>query len=140
MQPLQRLELDFTFHRKLTTEPLFRFAVWGTAAWLISLIVFLIMSAQFKKYNDRHERDNVIINESIETFTGFIDAKDPYTNGHSKRVAVYTKCIAEQMGFTGEALDRIYYVALLHDCGKADRRSCRGQGQIHGARSRKNKL
>ena len=27
-----------------------------------------------------------MIRESIETFTGFIDAKDPYTNGHSNRV------------------------------------------------------
>ena len=58
------------------------------------------------------------VNESIETFTGFIDAKDPYTNGHSKRVASYTRLIAEQFGYEGEALDRIYYVALLHDCGK----------------------
>ncbi len=60
----------------------------------------------------------MIINESIETFTGFIDAKDPYTNGHSKRVAVYTRCIADEMGYAGEELDRIYYIALLHDCGK----------------------
>ena len=55
---------------------------------------------------------------SLKTFTGFIDAKDPYTNGHSKRVAVYTKRIAGEMGYSGEELDRIYYVALLHDCGK----------------------
>ena len=69
-------------------------------------------------YNDRHERDNEIINESIETFTGFIDAKDPYTNGHSKRVATYTRQIAKKMGYEGEDLDNIYYIALLHDCGK----------------------
>ena len=42
----------------------------------------------------------------------------PYTNGHSKRVAVYTKCIARAMGYEGEELERIYYTALLHDCGK----------------------
>nr|MCR5097051.1 HD-GYP domain-containing protein [Erysipelotrichaceae bacterium] len=53
-----------------------------------------------------------------ETFTNFIDAKDPYTNGHSKRVAKYTRMIAKEMGYEGEELDRIYYVALLHDCGK----------------------
>ncbi len=55
---------------------------------------------------------------SIKTFTGFIDAKDPYTNGHSKRVALYTKRIARECGYYGEELDRIYYMALLHDCGK----------------------
>ena len=112
------LDLEYTFHRLLTSESLFWVALFGMAIWLIALIVFVIISVQTRRYNERHERDNVIINESIETFTGFIDAKDPYTNGHSKRVAIYTRCIAEEMGFEGEELDRIYYVALLHDCGK----------------------
>ena len=112
------LELDYTFNRLLTSEPLFWISVGAAAAWLITLVIFMITSAQIKKYKERHERDNIIINESIETFTGFIDAKDPYTNGHSKRVAIYTKQIAQEMGYSGEELDRIYYVALLHDCGK----------------------
>ncbi len=112
------LELEYTLHRLLTSEPLFWISLAGMAFWLIALIIFAVMSAQIRKYNERHERDNVIINESIETFTGFIDAKDPYTNGHSKRVAIYTRRIAEEMGYEGEALDRIYYIALLHDCGK----------------------
>ena len=84
----------------------------------MKLNFFIITSIQIKNYMERHERDNVIINESIETFTGFIDAKDPYTNGHSKRVAVYTRLIAEKFGYSEDELDRIYYVALLHDCGK----------------------
>ena len=112
------LELDYTFHRALINEPLFRISLAAMAVWLTALIVFIITSVQIKKYKERHERDNVIINESIETFTGFIDAKDPYTNGHSKRVAQYTKRLAEEMGYRGEELDRIYYIALLHDCGK----------------------
>lgn len=112
------MELDYKFHRVLTTEPLFWISVVCLAVWLIALVIFAITSAQIRKYNARHERDNEIINESIETFTGFIDAKDPYTNGHSKRVAVYTKSIAKAMGYEGEALDLIYYTALLHDCGK----------------------
>ncbi len=112
------LELSYTFHRLLTSEPLFWISLGGMAVWLVALLIFAITSAQIKKYKVRHERDNVIINESIETFTGFIDAKDPYTNGHSKRVAQYTQLIAKEMGYDGEDLDRIYYVALLHDCGK----------------------
>ena len=112
------LELAYTFHRLLTSEPLFWISLVGLGVWLIALIIFAITSAQIRKYNARHERDNEIINESIETFIGFIDAKDPYTNGHSKRVAQYTRRIAQEMGYEGEALDRIYYTALLHDCGK----------------------
>ena len=112
------LELEYKFNRLLTSEPLFWIAAAGMAVWLVALIIFIITSAQIKKYKERHERDFKIINESIETFTGFIDAKDPYTNGHSKRVAVYTKLIAKELGYDGEELDRIYYMGLLHDCGK----------------------
>ncbi|MBQ7655761.1 MAG: HD-GYP domain-containing protein [Clostridia bacterium] len=112
------LELEYMFHRLLTGEPLFWVSLVCMGVWLITLIIFITTSLQIRKYKKRHERDNVIINESIETFTGFIDAKDPYTNGHSKRVAIYTKRIAQEMGYEGEELDRIYYIALLHDCGK----------------------
>ncbi len=112
------VDLEYTFHRRLLREPLFWVALALFVIWLLALIIFLITSAQIRKYKLQHERDNVIINESIETFTGFIDAKDPYTNGHSKRVAEYTKRIAQEFGYEGEELERIYYIALLHDCGK----------------------
>ena len=112
------VELEYTYHRQLTDEPMFLISLLGMLIWLIALVIFAITSAQIKKYQERHERDNEIIEESIETFTGFIDAKDPYTNGHSKRVAAYTRLIAKEFGYEGEELDRIYYIALLHDCGK----------------------
>lgn len=112
------IELEYKFHRLITSEPLFQISILALLVWLIALIIFEITSAQIKKYQQQHERDNEIIKESIETFTGFIDAKDPYTNGHSNRVAKYTRRIAEEMGFEGEELDRIFYIALLHDCGK----------------------
>lgn len=112
------IEMEYSFHRLLTSEPLFWVSIIASGVWFIALLIAIITSLQIKQYQVRHERDNKIINESIETFTGFIDAKDPYTNGHSKRVAYYTKLIAKECGYEGEELDRIYYVALLHDCGK----------------------
>ena len=112
------LTISYKFHRRLRSEPLIWISAVGLLLWFLSLVNVAITSARIMKFNRRHERDNEIINESIETFTGFIDAKDPYTNGHSKRVAQYTRLIAQEMGFEGEDLDRIYYVALLHDCGK----------------------
>ena len=112
------LEIDYTFHRLLWSEPTFWVAVVCLGVWLIAMLIFCITEAQYKKYKTVHEHDLNMIRESIETFTGFIDAKDPYTNGHSNRVAQYTKLIAEKMGYEGEELDKVYYVALLHDCGK----------------------
>ncbi|MCR5615442.1 MAG: HD-GYP domain-containing protein [Saccharofermentans sp.] len=112
------LEIDYTFHRLLWSEPLFWVSVVGMGIWLIAMLIFCITEAQYKKYKTIHDHDLNMIRESIETFTGFIDAKDPYTNGHSNRVAQYTRLIAEKMGYEGEDLDRVYYIALLHDCGK----------------------
>ena len=112
------LEISYEFHRLVTSEPLFWVSVVCMGIWLIAMLIFCITEAQYKKYKTIHEHDLNMINESIETFTGFIDAKDPYTNGHSNRVAQYTKLIAEEMGIEGEELDKVYYVALLHDCGK----------------------
>ena len=112
------LDFSYTFHRGVLNEPLFLLALGGLILWLIALLNYAVTSAHIRKYQKRHEQDNKIIRESIGTFTGFIDAKDPYTNGHSLRVAQYTRMIAAEMGYKGEELDRIYYVALLHDCGK----------------------
>ena len=112
------LEITYTFHRLLKSESLFRVAAICLGVWLVALLIFIVTEVQYRKYKTVHDHDLNMIRESIETFTGFIDAKDPYTNGHSNRVAQYTRRLAQEMGFEGEELDRIYYVALLHDCGK----------------------
>ena len=109
---------EYTLFRLFTKDPLFLVSAISFGLWLVILTAGVIMNMRIKKYKDRHERDNEIINESIETFIGFIDAKDSYTQGHSKRVATYTTLLAKEMGYSGEELDKIYYIALLHDAGK----------------------
>ena len=54
----------------------------------------------------------------VRALTSAIDAKDPYTCGHSDRVARLAVCIARRMGCTSEELDTIYLSGLLHDIGK----------------------
>jgi len=49
-----------------------------------------------------------------------IETRDPYTSGHSMRVAALARRIASQMGLTGRKLDDIETAALLHDVGKID--------------------
>jgi HAMP domain-containing protein len=55
---------------------------------------------------------------SIRMLAAAIDEKDPYTRGHSGRVAKYSVIIGEQLGLTPEELDRLRISALLHDVGK----------------------
>jgi putative nucleotidyltransferase with HDIG domain len=47
-----------------------------------------------------------------------IDEKDPYTRGHSGRVAKYSALIGQELGLSTEELDKLRIAALLHDVGK----------------------
>ncbi|MBO7670269.1 MAG: response regulator [Oscillospiraceae bacterium] len=54
----------------------------------------------------------------VQTLAEAIDAKDNYTNGHSGRVAKYTREIARRFGYSQKRQDEIYIMGLLHDVGK----------------------
>lgn len=56
--------------------------------------------------------------QTIQTLANAIDAKDPYTKGHSSRVSLYSALIAGQLGWDKERIDDLKYAALLHDIGK----------------------
>lgn len=56
--------------------------------------------------------------EGVQTLVHALDAKDPYTRGHSTRVSHYAERIATRMGFTGQGLEDIRLGAELHDIGK----------------------
>ena len=54
----------------------------------------------------------------IEALAATIDAKDPYTHGHSRRVTQYGMVIAEAIGATPEFVETVKLAGLLHDVGK----------------------
>jgi len=54
----------------------------------------------------------------VRALTSAIDAKDPYTCGHSDRVARLSVCLARRIGCSDDELDTIYLSGLLHDIGK----------------------
>ena len=56
--------------------------------------------------------------ETILTLANAIDAKDPYTKGHSTRVSQYSACLAESLGWDKEKVNDLRFAALLHDIGK----------------------
>ena len=56
--------------------------------------------------------------QTIETLANAIDAKDPYTRGHSRRVAMYAAEIAKRMHLPENEVQNVYYAGLLHDAGK----------------------
>jgi putative two-component system response regulator len=56
--------------------------------------------------------------DSVMALAGAIDAKDPYTRGHSDRVRKMSVRIGMKMGFSEEKLENLVFGALLHDIGK----------------------
>ena len=68
---------------------------------------------------DAHKKELVdFTNSIIDAFSVCIDGKDSYTNGHSLRVASYTKLLAKKLGENEATAQKFYNIALLHDIGK----------------------
>jgi HD-GYP domain-containing protein (c-di-GMP phosphodiesterase class II) len=55
---------------------------------------------------------------SVRAFASAIDAKDPYTHGHSERVTDYALKVAATLGWNEETRDDLRISAILHDIGK----------------------
>jgi HD-GYP domain-containing protein (c-di-GMP phosphodiesterase class II) len=55
---------------------------------------------------------------SIRMLANAIDEKDPYTRGHSERVAYYSACVAKHLGMTPEDVERVHLSGIIHDVGK----------------------
>ncbi len=68
-----------------------------------------------------HNEDNMTENKIWEIATslaGAIDAKDPYTKGHSTSVSKYSEALARAINLPEKEINRIMLGALLHDVGK----------------------
>ena len=64
-----------------------------------------------------HENHLLFIN-SVRMLAAAIDAKDPYTRGHSERVARYSMAIGKNLGLPEKEMRDLRISALLHDVGK----------------------
>ncbi len=56
--------------------------------------------------------------ELLELMVKAIEARDPYTSGHSLRVCEYARSMARDLGLSSKQVDQIESAALLHDVGK----------------------
>ena len=87
------------------------FAVIGGAIFMIPLLG----ARELYKKNWQLEKTN---QELLELMVAAIEARDPYTSGHSRRVANMARVIGRALGVRERELERIVVAALLHDVGK----------------------
>lgn len=115
---LQSYTLKGVQQLRVQDIPLFWILLALSIFWIALVLAAVISESRIRRLQEQQERDRLMIDQAIMTFTNFIDAKDPYTKGHSVRVALYTKELARRLGIGGDELRDLYYEALLHDAGK----------------------
>ncbi len=108
--------------KKLSSNSIFIFCCIMSAISLIAALYGIVIQRLIKNQaqitRKRQEHDNQIIEQTMKTFSNFIDNKDTYTQGHSTRVAAYVREMAKRMGLDEQTQLHMYYAGLMHDIGK----------------------
>lgn len=71
-----------------------------------------------QELSDTYEKLEQAYMESIETLRYTVEAKDPYTKGHSDRVSAYSVLLGEKLGLSEDELKTLRIGGLFHDIGK----------------------
>ncbi len=83
---------------------------------------FNVMAVEIERtvssLQDALQENKELLVDSIRALAAAIDAKNPYTSGHSERVSQYAVAIAHHCGLEGAELQKVEIAALLHDVGK----------------------
>ena len=111
-------EIRYHMHASIFKNPFFWVFFTALVIWISCFLSMIIVKLNLKRLLERQKHDEMIIEQTMRTIVNFIEAKDASTMGHSLRVAQYSKMLAEKMGFSEDECKRIYYIALMHDCGK----------------------
>lgn len=119
---VEQLTITGRFIYKPTESFLFYFLLFAILVDVILFVIFCSIQISVIKrirfYELRQKLDSDIIVQSFKTFANFVDAKDPYTKGHSLRVAHYAREIARRLNMTEHEQMEIFWEGLMHDVGK----------------------
>jgi HD-GYP domain-containing protein (c-di-GMP phosphodiesterase class II) len=76
------------------------------------------IEGHIRKLKRAADENNELFISTIRTLAKTIDAKDPYTKGHSERVNRYAVIISRELGLSPEEINDIHVASLMHDLGK----------------------
>lgn len=112
------MTFSFYKHNEITQSAAFYIIIALAGITTLVALVMAITESRLRSYRRRQHQYKKIIRETLGAFANVIDAKDEYTNGHSIRVALYSRELARRMGLDDQMQENIYMIALLHDIGK----------------------
>lgn len=75
----------------------------------------ILVVRQLNSTNEELHRSN---KELLELTVTTLEARDPYTSGHSRRVSQYSRMMGQALGLSARQIERLTVAALLHDVGK----------------------
>lgn len=110
--------VTYKMHLILTEEPIFYILLALSCCYVAWIVIILLFIRKDRIFIEKRAHDMAIIEQSMQVFIEFIEAKDPSTKGHSLRVAKYARNIARYLGMPEEECQNIYYIGMLHDVGK----------------------
>jgi HD-GYP domain-containing protein (c-di-GMP phosphodiesterase class II) len=85
-------------------------------ATLLSTVAFML-AAHIHNVELVRQRESLLTN-LVRALVNAIDARDPYTCGHSERVALFGRRLGKEAGLGSGECERLYLSGLLHDVGK----------------------
>ena len=89
----------------------------GTAEASLMQAAARLLATHGKNFELFREKEKLLIG-TLRTMINALDAKDPYTCGHSDRVAQFARQIARTLGLSQQECEEIYVAGLVHDIGK----------------------
>ena len=111
-------EISIVKQKSLTEQTWFILACAALGMILAAATVILIIRRKTKILLKKQEEQRRYIDDITKVFSQCVDMRDPYTNGHSTRVAKYTALLASELGKNDGEVWKMYQAALLHDVGK----------------------
>jgi putative nucleotidyltransferase with HDIG domain len=93
-------------------------AATGGAILIVFASLLALAIGASRELERRRRESQATFVDALATFARMLDLRDPYTAGHSERVATYTRALATELRWSAEAIEVAYTGALLHDLGK----------------------
>lgn len=116
------VELVISKEHSIYDNALFWLALIILAVAATGIAMYRMFSSRQQALLKKQEEDKKFIDQIMHTFAKSIDLRDQQNQGHSFRVAYYTRLIAEELkekrGYTQDQIDEFYHIALMHDIGK----------------------